>query len=47
MEGITMKCPECGYEWIYKGKKQKMINDGKRVYVSCPTCRKNVNVCGE
>ena len=41
-----MKCP-CGYEWIYRGKKQKMIIEGKRVYVTCPTCRNNVKVGGE
>lgn len=44
MEQITMTCPDCGYEWTYKGKKVKMIEDGKRVYLTCPTCRKNVKV---
>jgi len=46
MEEITIKCsdPGCGYEWTYKGKKLKMIAEGKRVYLTCPTCRKNVKV---
>jgi len=44
MDMKMIKCPACGYEWIYKGKKLKMIAEGKRVYLTCPTCRTNVKM---
>lgn len=44
MEYLTIHCSECGQEWDYKGKKLKLIEEGKRVYVSCPTCHKNIKI---
>jgi endogenous inhibitor of DNA gyrase (YacG/DUF329 family) len=44
MEEKTIKCPDCKYTWTYRGKKLKMIAEGKRVYLTCPTCRKNVKI---
>lgn len=47
MEGMSVACPACGYVWIYKGKKLNMIAEGKRVYITCPTCRSNIKFGGE
>jgi endogenous inhibitor of DNA gyrase (YacG/DUF329 family) len=44
MEEIQIKCPDCEYEWTYKGKRIRMIEQGKRVYVTCPSCKKNVKI---
>jgi len=44
MEEKTIECPECKYTWTYRGKKLRMIAEGKRVFVTCPTCRKNVKI---
>jgi len=29
MSSIRLKCPRCGYEWIYKGKRMRAV---------CPNC---------
>jgi endogenous inhibitor of DNA gyrase (YacG/DUF329 family) len=34
-EGIKVKCPYCGYEWVTKSD---------HVYVSCPSCLKKVKI---
>jgi len=44
MEEKTIECPDCKYVWTYRGKKLKMIAEGKRVYLTCPTCRRNVKI---
>jgi endogenous inhibitor of DNA gyrase (YacG/DUF329 family) len=44
LEEKTIECPDCKYTWTYRGKKLKMIAAGKRVYLTCPTCRKNVKI---
>jgi len=32
---IRVKCPNCGYEWNYKGK---------LMYATCPNCKHSVRV---
>lgn len=34
---VRVKCPFCGYEWDYRGK---------RMYATCPSCRRSVRVQG-
>ncbi len=44
MEYKEITCPACGYEWNYRGNKLRMIVAGIRVYITCPTCRKNIKI---
>jgi len=31
-QDMRLRCPRCGYEWVYRGRKP-------RQYVTCPSCR--------
>jgi len=33
---IRVKCSKCGYEWNYKGKRNR--------YVTCPNCKSSVKI---
>jgi len=33
---VRLRCPNCGHEWEYKGK--------KLFYATCPNCLRKVNI---
>jgi len=42
---MIVECDSCLHSWNYLGSRLKYIGKkGVRVYVSCPVCKKNINI---
>jgi len=35
-QGIKLKCSQCGWEWVYRGK--------RTVFTNCPNCYRKVRI---
>lgn len=41
---VKGKCKRCGYEWNYTGKRVKLLEKIKVIYISCPYCKTSVTI---